>query len=170
MLRYLVNMIVAALPPTRAFGLKRFLWQKIGAVVSEGTKINAGARIWGRGPVTIGRETWLGMNLCMIVPAGSQVSIGSNVDIGPDVMMECGSHDIGGPDRRAGTERADSIEIGDGTWIGCRATLLGGARVGAGSIVAAGALVLPGTYPDNVLLKGVPARPEPLETGRGDSL
>lgn len=169
MLLYLVNAIVALLPPTRAFGLKRFLWQTIGAVVGEGTKINAGAMIWGRGPVTIGRDAWLGMNLRIIVPAGSSVTIGSNVDIGPEVMLECGSHDMGGPDRRAGTERTESIEIGAGTWIGCRATLLGGARVGTGSVVAAGALVLPDTYPDNVLLKGVPARAEPLEAVRGDS-
>lgn len=108
--------------------------------------------------MTIGRDTWLGMNLIIIVPSGSEVLIGSNVDVGPDVMIECGSHDIGGPKRRAGTNRSDSIEIGPGTWIGCRATLLGGARIGSGSIVAAGAMVLPGEYPDNVLLKGVPAR------------
>lgn len=169
MLLYLVNMIVAFLPPTRAFGLKRFLWQKIGAVVGEGTKINAGARIWGGGPVTIGRDTWLGMNLCIIVPAGSEVRIGSNVDIGPEVMLECGSHDLGGPDRRAGTERAEGIEIGAGTWIGCRATLLGGTSVGTGSVIAAGALVLPGDYPDNVLLKGVPAGAVPLESAGGYS-
>jgi len=102
MLRYLVNMIVAVLPPTRAFGFKRFLWLRIGAVVGDGAQINAGARIWGGGPVTVGRDTWLGMNLCIIVPAGSEVTIGSNVDIGPDVMIECGSHDVGGPERRAG--------------------------------------------------------------------
>jgi maltose O-acetyltransferase len=168
MLRYLVNMIVAVLPPTRAFGFKRFLWLRIGAVVGDGAQINAGARIWGGGPVTVGRDTWLGMNLCIIVPAGSEVTIGSNVDIGPDVMIECGSHDVGGPERRAGTGRAEGIEIGSGSWIGCRATLLGGARIGASSIVAAGALVLPGDYPENVLLKGVPARAEPINPEERD--
>ncbi len=157
MLHYLVNLIMAILPPTRAFGFKRILWRLIGANVGYGTRICAGAQIWGGGLVTIGHDTWLGMNLVIIVPPGSEVLIGSNVDVGPDVMIECGSHDIGGPNRRAGKDRSDSIEIGPGTWIGCRATLLGGARIGAGSIVAAGAIVLPGEYPDNVLLKGVPA-------------
>ena len=167
MLRYLVNLLIAVLPPTRAFGLKRALWQRIGVEVSPGVKINSGAKVWGSGPVSVGRDSWLGMNLAVIVPAEAEVMIGSNVDIGPDVLLECGSHDIGGPERRAGPERADSIQIGDGTWIGCRATLLGGAKIGAGSIVAAGALVLPGDYPDNVVLAGVPARATPLEDEDG---
>lgn len=169
-LRYLINMLFGILPPTRAFGFKRFLWRRIGLVVSDSTLINSGAQIWGGGSVTVGQNTWLGIRLCIIVPSGSEVSIGSNVDIGPDVMIECGSHKKGGPDRRAGTGGADSIEIGSGTWVGCRATLLGGARVGAGSIVAAGALVLPGNYPGNALLKGVPARVVLLEAEEGDSL
>lgn len=169
-LLYLVNMVVTLLPPTRAFGLKRFLWQKVGAVVGDGTKINAGAKIWGGGLVIIGSDTWLGINLSIIAPVGASVTIGSSVDIGPDVMLECGTHEKGESNRRAGAPRADSIEIGSGTWVGCRATLLGGASVGAGSIVAAGALVLPGKYPDNMLLKGVPARVSPIRPQIGGKL
>ena len=155
--RYLVNLLVAVLPPTRAFGFKRFLWQRIGVTVGHGTKINSGAKVWGIGRVSIGNESWLGMNLVMIVPDGAEVTIGSNVDIGPDVLIECGSHDIGGPDRRAGPGRATSIQIGSGSWLGCRVTILGGARLAPGTIVGAGALVLPGEYPENALLIGVPA-------------
>jgi len=156
--RYLVNLLVAVLPPTRAFGFKRFLWQRIGVSVGQGTRINSGAKLWGVGPVSIGSGCWLGMNLVLIVPDGAEVTIGSDVDIGPDVLIECGSHDIGGPERRAGTERANSIHIGTGCWIGCRVTLLGGARLAPGTMVGAGALVLPGEYPENALLTGVPAR------------
>jgi maltose O-acetyltransferase len=156
--RYLVNMIVTVLPPTRAFGFKRFLWRKIGVAVGHRTKINSGAKVWGVGPVSIGSQCWLGMNLVLIVPDGAKVTIGSDVDIGPDVLIECGSHDIGGPDRRAGTERATSVHIGAGSWIGCRVTILGGAKLAPGTIVGAGALVLPGEYPENSLLTGVPAR------------
>jgi carbonic anhydrase/acetyltransferase-like protein (isoleucine patch superfamily) len=35
--------------------------------------------------------------------------------------------------------------------------ILAGAEIGAGSIVAAGAVVRAGTYPEDVLLAGVPA-------------
>ena len=156
--RFLVNHFVALLPPTRAFSLKRLLWKLIGVSVGCGVKINSGAKIWGGGAVELGDESWLGMNLTLIVPDGAKVIIGSNVDIGPDVLIECGSHTIGGPQRRAGAGTADSIEIGSGTWLGCRVTLLGGTMLGLGTIVAAGAVVLPGKYPDNALLAGIPAR------------
>jgi acetyltransferase-like isoleucine patch superfamily enzyme len=156
--RYLVNLILAMLPPTRWFALKRFLWKALGVSVGNGTKINSGARIWDAGNVTVGDSCWLGMNFTVIVPAGASVTIGADVDIAPDVLIECGSHEIGGPDRRAGKGQAADVAIGSGTWIGCRATLLGGARLGPGTVVAAGAVVLPGDYPANALLAGVPAR------------
>lgn len=156
--RYLVNILVALLPPSRGFGLKRALWRFAGDTVGRGTNINGGAKVWGIGRVSIGDNSWLGMYLSVIVPDGAEVSIGANVDIGPDVLLECGSHDIGRRERRAGTGRARKIEIGSGTWIGCRATVLGGAHVGSGSVIAAGALVIAGEYPDNVLLAGVPAK------------
>lgn len=171
LLRYLVNLVLAILPPTRAFGFKRFLWRRIGVSVAADARINSGVKLWGGGPVSVGSGTWLGMNLVIIVPDGVEVAIGAHVDIGPDVLIECGSHQIGGPERRAGPGEAASVTIGAGSWIGCRATLLGGATLAPGTIVAAGALVLPGAYPENALLAGVPARlsrllgPGPLDQG-----
>lgn len=156
--RYLMNMLVSFIPPTRGFSVKRRLWEISGNTVGVGVSINGGAKVWGAGRVSVGDGSWLGMNLIVIVPEGAEVTIGANVDIGPDVLLECGSHEIGGSKRRAGTERATSIEIGSGTWIGCRATLLGGARIGSGSVIAAGAMVIAGDYPDSALLAGVPAR------------
>jgi maltose O-acetyltransferase len=156
--RYFVNLLLTVLPPTRFFALKRFLWGLIGVHVGLQSKINSGAKIWGPGPVFIGEACWLGMNLTIIVPEGAEVFVGSNVDIAPDVLLECGFHVIGDANRRAGTEQARSIQVGSGTWIGCRATLLAGASLGTGTVVAAGALVTAGEYPPNVLLGGVPAR------------
>jgi acetyltransferase-like isoleucine patch superfamily enzyme len=75
-------------------------------------------------------------------------------------MITSGSHQVGPPDRRAGMGFGADIEIGDGTWIGARCTILAGARIGRGSIVAGGAVVRSGQYPDNVLLAGVPAVPK----------
>ena len=167
--RYIVNMLLAVLPPTRIFVFKRLLWQRIGVSVGTDTKINSGAKIWGVGPVSIGSRCWLGMNLVLIVPDGAEVTIGANVDIGPDVLIECGSHDIGGPERRAGIVRATGVEIGSGSWIGCRVTLLGGVKLAPGTIVGAGALVLPGEYPENALLTGVPARVSRI-IGQSDNL
>lgn len=156
--RYIVNFLVSILPPTRGFRAKRALWRFTGGNIGEGVRVNSGAKIWGAGEVEVGPDSWLGMNMVLIVPTDAKVTIGRNVDIGPDVLLECGTHELGLPERRAGAELSRSIEIGSGTWIGCRVTILGGAHIGVGSVIAAGSLLKAGNYPDHVLLGGVPAK------------
>lgn len=72
-------------------------------------------------------------------------------------MMTVGTHEIGGPVRRAGKGRAEDIDIGSGSWVGARALVIAGSGVGAGCVVAAGAVVTE-RYGDNALIGGVPAR------------
>lgn len=75
------------------------------------------------------------------------IEIGSNVMFGPSVYIlggdhiydRCGEYMI---DVKKGRDHCDSpVVIEDDTWIGARATILSGVRVGVGSIVAAGCLV-----------------------------
>jgi acetyltransferase-like isoleucine patch superfamily enzyme len=129
-----------------------------GAEVADGVSINAGARIFGTGLVSIGADTWVGIGCTLVVPHDASVRIGARCDIAPDVLFECGSHRIGGPGRRAGEGCSAPITIGAGSWIGARVVLLGGVEVGPGSLVAAGAVVRPGVYPAQALLAAVPAR------------
>ena len=49
------------------------------------------------------------------------------------------------------------IEIGDGCWIGARATILPGVTIGDGVVIAAGAVVV-SDCEDDTLYAGVPAR------------
>lgn len=126
--------------------------------VGSGVRINARTKIYGSGPIVIGEATWIGISCVLIAPLGSRVVIGPRCDIGPDVLFECGSHQIGGAERRAGEGRAAPISVGAGSWIGARAVLLGGVEIGPGSLVAAGAVVTAGVYPAQSLLAGVPAR------------
>jgi acetyltransferase-like isoleucine patch superfamily enzyme len=72
-------------------------------------------------------------------------------------MLCTSGHRIGSAERRAGVYVADPIAIGDGSWIGTRAVLLGGVTVGAGCMVAAGAVVVADCQP-NGLYAGTPAR------------
>ena len=49
------------------------------------------------------------------------------------------------------------IEIGDHVWIGFRVILLGGAKIGTGSLVGAGAITS-GQFGEHIVIAGMPAR------------
>ncbi|WP_162621808.1 acyltransferase [Microbacterium suaedae] len=114
-------------------------------------KIYRGTEIMGS--VTIGDDVFINRD-AYIRP---QTTIGDRVSIGPFVRIVTDTHDIGSHDKRAGAVRHDPISIGDGSWVGASATILGGVTIGAGSIVAAGAIVT-ADVPDDVLVAGVPAK------------
>lgn len=104
------------------------------------------------GPVTIGENVFINRD-AYIRP---NTTIGDGVRIGPFVRLISDTHEVGPPSRRAGKARFDPIVIGEGTWIGAAATVLGGVTIGRGCIIAAGAVVTK-DVPDNTLYGGVPA-------------
>jgi carbonic anhydrase/acetyltransferase-like protein (isoleucine patch superfamily) len=93
---------------------------------------------------------------------GGTITVGRDVNIQDGSILHC---DPGFP-----AVLGDRVSLGHGAivhgaiveddvLIGMRATVLNGARIGAGSIVAAGALVRPGTIvPPGSLVAGVPAQ------------
>lgn len=84
----------------------------------------------------------------------NNIKIGYDVAISEDVgIRDSDNHRILYP----GYEPDGPVEIGDHVWIGARATVLKGVKIGSGSIVAAGAVVAR-DVPDNCLVGGVPAR------------
>lgn len=100
----------------------------------------------------VGREAFIG-NGCRFyssVRYPSRVVIGDEAKIAPEVMFCCITHEMGGAQRRAGEVYNDEIRIGDGCWIGTRATILPGVHIGSGSMIAAGAVVSK-DFPENCL-------------------
>lgn len=105
--------------------------------------------------IKIGDNSGLGVN-CRV---GRGTSIGNNVMMGPDVVILTSNHkfertDI--PMREQGFENKPVI-IGDDVWIGTRAIILPGVKIGNGVIVAAGAVVTK-EVPDYTVVGGCPAR------------
>lgn len=86
-----------------------------------------------------------------------KVTIGNNVYIAFDVLITTNSHEVGNPTQRAQGTRRLPIAIGDGSWIGARATILPGVSIGEGCIIAAGAVVVKNCEA-NGLYAGVPAK------------
>lgn len=84
------------------------------------------------------------------------ITIGSNVSIGHDVLVCTSTHELGPSGKRAGAAIGKPIVIGDGVWIGARATILPGVTIGSGCVIAAGSVVVNDCQPDS-LYAGVPA-------------
>ncbi|WP_116997621.1 acyltransferase [Desertimonas flava] len=151
-----VNIVNMLTPTTRWFGVRRVAYRISGVSVGEGVRI-CGRSVVQYPNVSIGPGTWIGARTEMISTPDARIRIGANCDISEDVIICCGSHVLGNASRRAGEPSSRSITIGDGSWIGLRATILGGVSIGEGSVIAAGALVRDSCPPDSVLA-GVPAK------------
>lgn len=105
--------------------------------------------------IHIGNGAYL--NYGVLVDAlAAPVHIGTKVHLAQRVMLITGSHEIGGPERRAGAGTAAPVRIGDGAWIGAGATILPGVTIGQGAVVGAHALVVR-DVPANTVHAGVPA-------------
>lgn len=88
----------------------------------------------------------------------AEISIGRNCDLAPQVMFMCTTHEMGDATRRAGIPlRYESIQVGNGVWIGTRATIMPGVSIGDGAVIGAGALVTR-DVPANTVVVGVPAK------------
>ena len=135
------------------FGTKRKLLQSIGYELGVGTKIVG--PIYISGTIRIGTNCWIGKNF--MVNGNGTVVIGDNCDIAPEVAFNTGGHQIGNHNHRAGIGEEHNISIGDGCWIGARATFANTIVVGNGSVVAACACVVQ-DVPADTLVGGVPAK------------
>jgi maltose O-acetyltransferase len=103
----------------------------------------------------VGARTFANFGLiCLDV---ATVTIGDDVQIGPNVQLLTPTHPIGAEARRAKWEAARPITIGDNVWLGGGVIICPGVTVGANTVVGAGAVVTRDLPPD-VVAVGNPAR------------
>ena len=125
--------------------------------------IAEGVKIWSKiqktrlsvfegGTLQIGKNTFI--NGARIA-AKTQIIIGNNCNIAPDVViMDNDFHDIADQEKAG---KAQPITIGNNVWIATRAIILKGVTIGNGAVVAAGAVVTKNVAA-NTVVAGVPAR------------
>lgn len=87
--------------------------------------------------------------------AFAPVKVGKYVQTALGVTLVSGSHDTASYTSLPADAMA--IEIGAGCWIGANVTILGGVKIGKGSIIAAGAVVTE-SMPEFSIIGGVPAK------------
>ena len=129
--------------------LYRFLF---GMHIGAQTHIHWMLRFYNSLNITIGRNTVLGDGI--FLDGRHKLNIGNNVDIASQVMIYNSEHDIDSADFHA-VEAPVVIE--DYVFIGPRAIILPGVRIGRGAVVAAGAVVTKDVEPHTVV-GGVPAK------------
>ena len=152
---YIYHLLCHWMPETSCFALKRALLRWAGAKIGKGVRICSSATILGAGTLSIGEDTWIGQNVLMT--ASGKIEIGDHVDIGPLVYLGNGTHEIDPVNvRSAGNGVCKDIAVESGCWLGARATILPGVRIGRKTVVGAGSLVNK-DLPPEVVAVGVPA-------------
>lgn len=126
-------------------------------ILSNGVVVSCkGAR------VEIGARSGFGPYSCILAADGGDVVVGDDCAVGPRVTLVGGGHYHHGrtdlPIWRQGIRPGDCLTLEGDIWVGAGATLLGGTRIGRGSIAAAGAAVARDVEPFTIT-GGVPARP-----------
>jgi maltose O-acetyltransferase len=104
---------------------------------------------------TIGAGTFINSG-AVILDVG-RVTIGSDVQIGPNVQLLTPTHPLEPELRRTGVEAAEPISIGDNVWLGGGVIVCPGVTIGRNTVVGAGAVVTR-DLPPGVLAVGNPAR------------
>ena len=137
--------------------------------------------------LSIGDETLIGPNVCLtagidadqvmlatptvsigrrcVIGRGSHIvghwsiELGDEIQTGPYVYITDQNHTYEDPDVAVGwqTPTEGAVRIGSGSWLGANVVILPGTTLGRNTTVAAGAVVR-GSFPDHVVLGGVPAK------------
>jgi acetyltransferase-like isoleucine patch superfamily enzyme len=107
--------------------------------------------------VSIGKRCVIGRGSHLI--GHWKIELGDEIQTGPYVYITDQNHDYHDPTAPIGwqTPVEKAVSIGSGSWLGANVVILPGTHLGRNTVVAAGAVVR-GTFPDHVVLAGVPAR------------
>jgi maltose O-acetyltransferase len=117
------------------YGLERCFFESPKVIIGNGSYVND--ECWFEGDGTI--------------------ELGQNCLLGPRVLILTSTHALGSGGEVAREREQRDVRVGDGCWVGARATILPGVTIGPGAVVAAGAVVSE-DCPAGGLYGGVPAR------------
>lgn len=144
-----LNLTSAVIP---FHSVRKFIFRIFGVKIGKNSFIHMRTRFFNPAGITIGNGTIVG-DACFL-DGRAPLKIGDNVDIATGVMIYNSEHDVHSQDFKPIEE---SVEIGDYVFIGPRAIILPGVKIGKGAIVAAGAVVT-SSVKDFEIVGGVPAK------------
>lgn len=145
---------INTMDPTDGAGRRALLVELLGAF-GEDSEIRPPFRVDYGYQTFVGARTFANFGLvCLDV---ATVTIGDDVQIGPNVQLLTPTHPVEPGPRRDKWEAAEPIVIGDNVWLGGGAIVCPGVSIGENTVVGAGAVVTR-DLPANVVAVGNPAR------------
>ena len=141
-------------PADDGTGRRRILGELLGAL-GEGSEIRPPLYCDYGYNLRVGERTFVNFGLVALDVA--PITIGDDVQIGPNVQLLTPTHPLEAEPRRAKWESARPIAIGDNVWLGGGVIVLPGVSIGENTVVGAGAVVTR-DLPADVVAVGNPAR------------
>ena len=131
---------------------RRFFYRLFGMRIGRGSSIHMAISVYNCGGISIGKDSIIG-EWCTL-DGRDNLTIGDHVDIATGVMIYNAEHDINDPNFKP---ISAPVEIGDYVFIGPRAIILPGVKIGRGAVVGAGAVVTKDVE-EFTIVGGVPAK------------
>lgn len=132
--------------------VRRFFYRLAGVRIGDRSAIHTGTKFYNPENIVIGDGTIIGEGA--VLDGRDKLVIGNNVDIATDVMIYNAQHDIESPNFSA---ESYPVTIDDYVFIGPRAIILPGVKIGKGAVVAAGAVVTKDVN-ELEIVGGIPAK------------
>jgi maltose O-acetyltransferase len=141
-------------PASDATGRRRLLGDLLGHY-GEGAEIRPPLSCDYGYQIRVGARTFA--NVGLVALDVGRITIGDDVQIGPNVQLLTPTHPLDPELRRAAWEAARPITIESNVWLGGGVVVCPGVTIGADTVVGAGAVVTR-DLPAGVLAAGTPAR------------
>jgi maltose O-acetyltransferase len=135
--------------------LRRHLLEALLGSIGANTEIRPPLYVDYGAHLSIGARCFANFGLVALDVA--RITIGDDVQMGPNVQLLTPTHPVEPGPRRDKWEAAQPITIGDNVWLGGGAIVLAGVTIGANTVVGAGAVVTR-DLPADVVAVGNPAR------------
>lgn len=131
---------------------RRFFYRLAGIKIGKGSTIHTGARFYDPANIEIGEDSIIGEGA--VLDGRDKLIIGNHVDMASEVMIYNCEHDVQDSNFKA---ICQPVVIGDYVFIGPRAIILPGVKIGKGAVVGAGTVVTKDVE-DFTIVGGIPAK------------
>lgn len=145
----ILNFISCTIP---LHSVRKAFYRSAGVKIGKNSFLHMGTKFFNPAGVEVGEGTIIGDHA--FLDGRASLKIGNHVDIASYAMIYSSEHDL----NSAGFDPIEEpVEIGDYVFIGPRAIILPGVKVGEGAVIGAGAVVTKDIEPFKIV-GGVPAR------------